>query len=110
LSTHGDGLVTHAFAELATAEGQPIRTYYVDQRNANLPIHPDVLLAVGDLLDSGTSQTLASIPLGARGSRSPRPWKADMQQQWRSQWAAGMKSLRTWQVARQRSAETSFRG
>jgi len=113
LSMQGDGLVTHAFAELATVQGQPIRTYYVDQRNANLPIHPDVLLAVNDLLTAGTSQTLASIPLGARGGRGGhigRPWKADMHQQRRLRFDAGLTRLRSWQVARQRSAETGFRG
>ncbi len=113
LSTQGDGLVTHAFAELATSQGQPIRTYYVDQRNANLPIHPDVLLEVCDLLDSGMSRTLASIPLGARGGRggrTARPWKADMHQQRQSQFNVGLTRLRTWQVARQRSAETGYRG
>ncbi len=64
----GDGTVPHNLGFLATPSGQRIRTYFVDETHMQLPLNPLVNLALGGLLETGTTDYLQEeMPLASPG-------------------------------------------
>ncbi len=67
----GDGRVTHA---LGLLEG--VATYYVDETHGDLPRNQQVLAAVDELLESGSTTVLAAHPIPPRAiPREAAHWR-----------------------------------
>jgi hypothetical protein len=64
----GDGFATHALSVLATANGPPVPTYYVEAARGDLTTDARVLTALDDLLRTGATTALSeravSVPTG----------------------------------------------
>lgn len=57
-ATEGDGTVPHELGILQTADGEPVRTYFVDASHTGLPRDDLVVAALDELLETGTTRTL----------------------------------------------------